>query len=242
LPGDRWLIFVNRDEADANTELPTESGLAGLLDSRTGATIGLHDLRWVSPFRMHKRLSTRLNDGRRFLVGDAAHLSSPLGGEGLNAALMDAGDIAWKLALVLRGNGKPLLLESYAVERGLADNHALQVSDEVHAVVMGLVATYRVGGVPELPAGSPQQNLMSARRRLMLDVSYAGSALVFPAAILADGPKPGDRFPVLPSAGRRGSSPNTDDSFSGTWRRGCLVLGDKRIAIGVPLGTCGRES
>jgi 2-polyprenyl-6-methoxyphenol hydroxylase-like FAD-dependent oxidoreductase len=86
---------------------------------------------------MHKRVVERLSDGRRFLMGDAAHLSSPLGGEGLNAALMDAGDLAWKLAPVLRGAAKPSLLDSYATERGLADHHVLEVSDDVHGDATG---------------------------------------------------------------------------------------------------------
>ena len=58
--------------------------------------------------------------------------------KGLNAALMDAGNIAWKLALVLRGAAKPSLLDSYATERGLADHHVLEVSDDVHGLVMEL--------------------------------------------------------------------------------------------------------
>ena len=104
---------------------------------------------------MHKRVVERLSDGRRFLLGDAAHLSSPLGGEGLNAALMDAADIAWKLSLVIHGAAKPSLLDSYAIERGLADRHALEVSDEVHGLVMGLVAGCGNGAMPTVPEGGP---------------------------------------------------------------------------------------
>ena len=196
LPDERWLIFVNRDEADTGQTLPTAAELGALLDRRTGVEVGVNDLAWVSPFKMHKRVVERLSDGRRFLLGDAAHLSSPLGGEGLNAALMDAADIAWKLSLVVRGAARPSLLDSYAIERGLADRHVLAVSDEVHGLVMGLVGTCKAGGVPSMPEADPMDAMAARRKRLMLDVSYAGSALVGHAGAVATGPSPGERFPA----------------------------------------------
>ena len=247
LPDDRWLIFVNCDEAETRSELPTAAELGALLDARTGVDVGLSDLRWVSRFKMHKRLVGRLSDGRRFLLGDAAHMSSPLGGEGLNASLMDAADIAWKLALVVRGAAKPSLLDSYAIERGLADRHVLEVSDEAHRLVMGLVAMCDGGGALSLPPGDPAENLAGLRRRLMLDVSYAGSALVGQAGAAAEGPSPGERFPArhrLSGTGHHlivfGAAPRLND-LRGRWGELVAIVDGSSaqfdaIEAGVPNG------
>jgi len=109
---------------------------------------------------------------------------------------MDAADIAWKPALVVRGAAKPSLLDGYAIERGLADRHVLEVSDEVHRLVTGLVAMC-TGCVLSLPPGDPAENLAGCASKLMLDVSYAGSPLVGQArGATAEGPSPGERFPA----------------------------------------------
>jgi hypothetical protein len=144
---------------------------------------------------MHKRTVPLLSDGRRFLLGDEGHISSPLGGEGINSALMDGADIAWKLALVLRGAAKPSLLDTYAIERGLADNHVLEVSNDTHMFIMQLIAS-AAEGEPKVEPQDPASASAGLKRRCMLDVSYAGSPLVGEAGGRTDEPAPGARFPA----------------------------------------------
>ncbi|HEY1453519.1 MAG TPA: FAD-dependent monooxygenase [Roseiarcus sp.] len=196
LPEGRWLLFVSRDPADAREVPPTAAELGEMVSALVGADVALSDLRWVSYFKMHQREAERLGDGRRFLLGDAGHMSSPLGGEGINAAFMDAADIAWKLALVVRGAAKPSLLASYAIERGMADRHALEVSNDIHTHIVALAAAYRdKGSPPKSPPSNADQIISAARRRSMLDVSYAGSPLVGQAGATVASPEPGVRFP-----------------------------------------------
>jgi 2-polyprenyl-6-methoxyphenol hydroxylase-like FAD-dependent oxidoreductase len=196
LPDSRWLIFASRDCGDQRDDPPAAAELAAMVNARVGADVGLSDLVWVSCFKMHRREAESLGDGRRFLLGDAGHMSSPLGGEGVNAAFMDAADIAWKLALVVRGAAKPSLLASYAIERGMADRHALDVSNEIHTHIADLVARCAAGGAFRVPSSTEDEIASAARKRSMLDISYAGSPLVGEAGDFSGRPAPGDRFPA----------------------------------------------
>src|SRR4026207_2231205 len=74
---------------------------------------------------------------------------------GLNAAFMDVAEIARKLPLVIRGDAKPSLLDSYAAEREIADHHMLEVSHEVHSFAMNLIAECDGGGEPAVPGPEP---------------------------------------------------------------------------------------
>jgi Arc/MetJ family transcription regulator len=84
---------------------------------RHGIGAELHSPRWTSRFRISTRRVDRMRVGNVFLAGDAAHLHSPVGGQGMNEGMQDAQNLAWKLALVLRGHVDESLLDSYDAER-----------------------------------------------------------------------------------------------------------------------------
>jgi 6-methylpretetramide 4-monooxygenase / 4-hydroxy-6-methylpretetramide 12a-monooxygenase len=200
LPEGRWITFVGDLDDDEVGRLAggTPIGaVAAAIDRRVRAEIAVDDVAWAAPFRMHDRMVPRLARGRTFLLGDAGHLSSPFGGEGLNSGLHDAHDVAWKLALALRGRARPALLASFESERLAADRHVLEVSDRVHGLARAAVESARTGvhGTPPTPA----ERAALARSRCLLDLSYAGSPLVGehlgPGVQPPPGPGPGDRYP-----------------------------------------------
>ncbi|MGA2053334.1 MAG: FAD-dependent monooxygenase, partial [Opitutales bacterium] len=96
---------------------PTLEQVQALVDHRTGIKLRLHDPIWLSGFRIHERKVSQYGRGRAFLCGDAAHIHSPAGGQGMNTGMQDAFNLAWKLALVHHGRARPSLLDSYSHER-----------------------------------------------------------------------------------------------------------------------------
>jgi 6-methylpretetramide 4-monooxygenase / 4-hydroxy-6-methylpretetramide 12a-monooxygenase len=199
LPGGHWLTFVgdiDEGEAERLTSDPAAGAVAAIIERRVGQGIRVEEIDWAAPFRMHRRLVPQLADGRCFLLGDAGHLSSPFGGEGLNSGIHDGYNLGWKLALELGGHGRPVLLESFAAERLAADRHVLVISDRLHQLAYRTVESARTGIVPDPPTAAEVAAMVQSRS--MLDVSYAGSSLVgeYPGNARASmTPAPGDRYP-----------------------------------------------
>jgi 3-(3-hydroxy-phenyl)propionate hydroxylase len=100
------------------------------MDARIRALIGdiEYEIAWLSDYRFHERLLERFRHGNIFFAGDAAHLVAPFGARGMNSAILDAENLAWKLALVLHGHAPQSLLDTYQNERWPAQHHNQQVT------------------------------------------------------------------------------------------------------------------
>jgi 2-polyprenyl-6-methoxyphenol hydroxylase-like FAD-dependent oxidoreductase len=109
----RVVATVGRAEGDA----PSLDMVRRMLGERAPTGIEARSLVWSTYFRIHHRHTAQLRTGRVFIAGDAAHIHSPFGGQGMNTGLQDAWNLAWKLDLAARGYAGEALLASYAAER-----------------------------------------------------------------------------------------------------------------------------
>ncbi|WP_435037402.1 FAD-dependent oxidoreductase [Pseudomonas neuropathica] len=97
--------------------------------------VHIEDVHWFSTYRVHHRVAEHFRSGRTFLLGDAAHVHSPAGGQGMNTGIGDAINLAWKLAAVLSGGAEPSLLDSYETERKAFARRLVSTTDKVFSFV-----------------------------------------------------------------------------------------------------------
>lgn len=116
LPSGRFRVFTS-GSPDLKPEDVTLELIQRLVDERGPGGLVLHDPTWISTFSVHSRRASSYRAGRVFLAGDAAHIHSPAGGQGLNTGITDAHNLAWKLALAWHGHAGEALLDSYQAER-----------------------------------------------------------------------------------------------------------------------------
>jgi 2-polyprenyl-6-methoxyphenol hydroxylase-like FAD-dependent oxidoreductase len=94
-----------------------------------GTDYGMHAPRWMSRFHSEERQVPRYRDGRVLLAGDAAHIHSPAGGQGMNTGIQDAANLSWKVAATVQGWAQPGLLDTYQTERHPVGRQVLRTSD-----------------------------------------------------------------------------------------------------------------
>ncbi|WP_353645133.1 FAD-dependent monooxygenase [Mesorhizobium sp. WSM2239] len=167
---------------------PSLSDLQTIADDLLPGKPKLSDLRWSSIFRISMRLAARYRQDRVFIAGDAAHIHPPTGGQGMNTGIQDAYNLAWKLALVVRGEGKAELLDSYDAERQ-------PVGAEVLMRTQAASENY----------GREKRKAPDRMADTQILVSYRGSPLVGDeASVEMAGPAAGDRAPDVQGLQREG--------------------------------------
>ncbi|KTE39331.1 MULTISPECIES: FAD-dependent monooxygenase [unclassified Sphingopyxis] len=162
---------------------------------------------WVTRYRAHHRFVDRYSAGRAFVAGDAAHIHSPAGGQGMNTGLQDAANLAWKLAAVLRG-ANPALLESYDGERRPVGDAVVKKTGRLFAAAAGQAGFKAKMRDRMLPVVLPfiskkkpfQTNAFKGASQR--GIAYPpGGSLVPADGAGGKGPKPGERAPDAPWPG-----------------------------------------
>jgi 2-polyprenyl-6-methoxyphenol hydroxylase-like FAD-dependent oxidoreductase len=221
-----WRVLATWDRAP--DEPVTLAAVQRVVDAY-GAPARVRDPAWLTTFRLHSRHAAALRAGRVFLAGDAAHIHSPAGAQGMNTGVQDAVNLGWKLALVGAGAAPPALLDTYEAERMPVARRVLAMTDRAFRVATStgpLISTVRTRLVPRLvPAALAITPARAWAFRAVGELSLhyrhgpltAGRLVPWQA-----GPGPGDRLPDAPLPGttlhRAVADPGFHLLLCGPWR------------------------
>jgi 2-polyprenyl-6-methoxyphenol hydroxylase-like FAD-dependent oxidoreductase len=172
----RVVATIDHTEGEA----PSLDLVRRVLAQRAPSAIEARVLHWSSYFRIHHRLAARMREGRIFIAGDAAHIHSPFGGQGMNMGLHDVWNLVWKLDLFLKGRASSQLLDSYTSERRPVIKNVIETT-HLLTKVMGtpnkLAQALRDTVIPMVSRLAPFQNAF-VQRLSELGIDYQGSPIV----------------------------------------------------------------
>jgi 2-polyprenyl-6-methoxyphenol hydroxylase-like FAD-dependent oxidoreductase len=179
--GRAWLVGTVRDEAERRGEnLSWDDVTKQVID---WMRIDVKRVNWFSTYRVHHRVADRFRKGSAFLLGDAAHIHSPVGGQGMNTGIGDAINLAWKLAAVLQSRANVSLLDSYEPERIAFARRLVATTDRAFTGVVSKGATAQFIRLNIVPFFIPILFNLALWRRLMfrtvsqIAIEYRGSSL-----------------------------------------------------------------
>lgn len=167
---------------------------------------------WFSTYRVHHRVADSFRRGRALLLGDAAHIHSPVGGQGMNTGIGDAINLAWKLAAVIQGRAHATVLDSYEPERIAFARTLVATTDQAFVGVTSSGAMARLVRLHLVPLVLPLLFVSKSMRRVMFRrisqtaIDYEGSSLSVGWTEAVQG---GDRLPWVPNANGAG-----EDNFA----------------------------
>jgi 2-polyprenyl-6-methoxyphenol hydroxylase-like FAD-dependent oxidoreductase len=217
--GHRWRLTLPF-AGSRSEQAPTLEEIQWLTDQRTPRPVTVSDPTWLASFRCHRRSAGAYRRGRVLLAGDAVHIHTPAGGQGMNTGMIDAHNLGWKLALVASGRAPDALLDSYGTERRPVAEDVLKLTHAlVHYGTMSHPIKRAVRDVV-FPVLSRSQLVQrrAARRLSHIYVSYPPGPLARPGRGRG-GPRAGQRMPDI--GVRAGGQPAT---LHGVLRGGRHVL------------------
>ncbi len=179
--------------------------------------IAVQEVRWFSTYRVHHRVADRFQQGNTFLVGDAGHLHSPVGGQGMNTGIGDAINLAWKIAAVEKGRNEKTLLDSYSAERVPNAESLVATTDKVFSFIDQRGPLARFVRTRIAPVIIPiATRLRWFRRNLYLLISQirVNYRKAHPGLKMLGKIQPGDRLPWV----REGESDNFAPLSSMDWQ------------------------
>lgn len=175
-----WRVFAMRG-MNGGDAAPTIEELQRRIDLHGPRGLRLRDPTWLAAFHINERLAARYRAGRCFLVGDAAHIHSPAGGQGMNTGIQDAANLGWKLAYALNGIGDPaLLLDSYEAERRPIARDVIDAAAQKQHLAFG---SSTIGRIVKDIAITILGNIPAVQKKLQVELSetevvYRGGPLV----------------------------------------------------------------
>jgi 2-polyprenyl-6-methoxyphenol hydroxylase-like FAD-dependent oxidoreductase len=199
-----WRIVGILPEALSGKKDVTFDDVLPYLRSEWSEGIAVKHCSWFSTYRIHHRAAARFRDRRCFLLGDAAHIHSPVGAQGMNTGLQDSYNLGWKLALVVQGRTSAGLLDSYEAERVPVAQRLLETTDRAFRIVVSdswiaeLARTHLVARLAAFVLQFAAARRFAFRTVSQIGIHYRGSPLSRTLEGLPeDAPRAGDRFPWL---------------------------------------------
>ena len=205
-PG-RWRVIADLGPSpDTGRHAdPTMEEIEAMVARRGTPGIRLSDPVWLSSFRINERKVKDYGKGRVFLAGDAAHVHSPAGGQGMNTGMQDAFNLAWKLAHVVKGTAKRSLLDSYSPERSAVGDMVLRNAGRMTdaAITRNPLLQALRNTVVKFALSFPQVVHVMADTLSELNIAYPDSPLSKAGTPGAHGTRPGLRWPEVLGVGGR---------------------------------------
>lgn len=176
----RLMFELEDSPIDEEMALPVMDDVHRLMEERGIQHNGISDPNWLAYFRLHHRMVDKYSEGRVFLCGDSAHIHSPMGGQGMNTGIQDSYNLAWKMALVLKGKSPETLLDSYNTERHKIGKEVVDLTDTatkmatIHNPVISVIRNKMIGVLSKITP--VQQKIVSTLTQL--EFHYKDSPIV----------------------------------------------------------------